>query len=270
MAVDQRFYRAALPARLTGLTDISGLPAEGLLDISISGISTFEDAIQGELCFVDDVKLANQVPARCAQGAVCLTTDAIADRNGRVDGVIVTDAPRLAFFEIASRCVVPLGSGSDTSMTRARVHPDADVHPTAILSNGVVIGPNSVIGPYAYIEVGVQIGSDCVIGSSAQIGFALIGNGVEIGSGVAGQASGCCLRIGGRGTLLISVVFLFRIMSGSALILALIAAFYQIRSLAKMPRLIISARLVTIRESAETWLWLRLQAYLGPSTSEMM
>jgi UDP-3-O-[3-hydroxymyristoyl] glucosamine N-acyltransferase len=190
MAVDPRFYRAALPARLTGLTDISGLSNKGLPDISVSGISTFEDAIHGELCFVDDVKLADQIARICAQGAVCLTTGAIAGRVGQLEGLVVAEAPRLAFFEIASRFVTPIGLSAEADKTGGRIHSSAKIHPSAIISDGAVIGPDTVIGPYAVIEAGVQIGHDCDIGSSAQIGFALIGNGVVIGSGA---------RLGGAG-----------------------------------------------------------------------
>ena len=190
MAVDQRFYRAAVPARLTELKDISGLQTQGLPDVSISGISVFEEAVQGELCFVDDVKLADKISARCAEGAVCLTTQAIAERVGGAEGVVLADRPRLAFFDLASQIFVPHGFTHTDQLADARIHETAEVHPSAIVSDGVAIGPGSRIGPFAVIEAGVQIGRDCVIGGSAQIGFALIGNSVEIGSGV---------RLGGAG-----------------------------------------------------------------------
>ena len=194
MAVDQRFYRADLPVRLT---DISGPQIHGLPDISISGISVFEEAIQGELCFVDDVKLADKVSAQCARGVVCLTTEAIAERAGPTDGLVVVEKPRLAFFDLASRVFVPRGLTPEDQLADARIHETAQVHPTAIISDGVAIGPASRIGPHTYIEPGVQIGRDCVIGASAQIGFALIGNGVEIGSGA---------RLGGAGFGLLPTV----------------------------------------------------------------
>ena len=190
MAVDQRFYRAALPARLTALTGISEQLKHEVPDISISGISVFEEAAEGELCFVDDVKLAGQVSAQCARGVVCLATQAIADRAGSPEGLIVVDMPRLAFFDLAAKIFIPHGSAPQDQMADARIHETTQVHPSAIVSDGVAIGPGSRIGPFAVIEPGVQIGSDCVIGASAQVGFSLIGNGVEIGSGA---------RLGGAG-----------------------------------------------------------------------
>ncbi len=197
MAVDSRFYSARVPARLAGLTDISGLGPNPLPDISISGISVFEEAVGGELCFVDDIRLAGKIAERCALGALCLTSKAIAQGLGDLEGMNVVDAPRLAFFDIASRIFAARSTGCEDGLEAKRIHADAVVHPTAIICAGAVIGANTHIGPYAHIQSGVQIGYDCVIGSSAQIGFSLIGNGVEIGSGA---------RIGGAGFGLLPAV----------------------------------------------------------------
>ncbi|MEO9971179.1 MAG: UDP-3-O-(3-hydroxymyristoyl)glucosamine N-acyltransferase [Hyphomonadaceae bacterium] len=190
MTVDPRFYRVANPVALAKLVGHVGLQTDMVPDISISGISAFEDATTGDLCFVDDVRLASRVAETCARGVVCVTTTEIAERAGGPVSVLIVPDPRSTFFALAEQLVPPSPDVAKAERPRARIHPDAQVHPTAIIGDGAAIGPRTEIGAYVCIGAGVQIGYDCMIGSAADIGFALIGNGVEIKSGA---------RLGGAG-----------------------------------------------------------------------
>ena len=107
MTVDPRFYRVANPITLAKLVGHVGLQTGMVPDISISGISVFEDAGTGDLCFVDDVRLASRVAETCARGAVCVTTTEISERaGGPVSALMVAD-PRSTFFALAEQMVPP-------------------------------------------------------------------------------------------------------------------------------------------------------------------
>lgn len=190
MAVDQRFYQSSVPMKLKELVGRLDHHVESVPDMYVSGISTFADAIHGELCFVDNTQYAEDIAGRCDQGVVCLISAAVAAKAGGGAGAIIVDAPRQIFFQLATLMFKPIDDCISNALPKYSVHADAQVHPTAILGDGVAIGARSRIGPYAVIGAGVQIGSGCTIGSAAAIGFALIGNDIEIGSGA---------RIGGAG-----------------------------------------------------------------------
>lgn len=190
MTVDPRFYRASAPVAVSELIDRYELQTDKVPDAFVSGISVFEDAGDGDLCFADDISLADSVVHKCADGVLCLTTREIGDRSGRPMGSLITVAPRISFFAIASEMFMPKFSFGEPDLSTIEVDATAMVHATAVIGEGVAIGPRTRVGPYACIDAGVQIGYDCQIGSSAQIGFSLIGNKVEIGSGA---------RLGGSG-----------------------------------------------------------------------
>lgn len=190
MAVDQRFYQSSNQMKLEELIDRLDLQVGSVPDMYVSGISAFEDAIAGDLCFVDEVKHASAIAERCNQGVICLTSEAVAGKAGQGSGAITVPAPRETFFQLAEMMFKLIRECTRDNFREPSVHADAQVHSTAILGDGAAIGADSRIGPYAVIGPGVQIGTGCTIGSSAEIEFTLIGNDVDIGSGA---------RIGGAG-----------------------------------------------------------------------
>jgi carbonic anhydrase/acetyltransferase-like protein (isoleucine patch superfamily) len=69
--------------------------------------------------------------------------------------------------------------------SNVKVDPTAEVHPTAILSNGVTVGPHTRIGPYVVITGGAKIGHHCDLRAGMDIHTGLpIGNYVFLGERV--------------------------------------------------------------------------------------
>lgn len=93
------------------------------------------------------------------------------------------------------------------------VSPDAVIHPSAELEDGVIVDPLAVIGPdaeigsgtvigaNAVIGAGVRIGRDCSIGPGTTITFALIGNDVIIHPGCRIGQDGFGFLPGAKGHL---------------------------------------------------------------------
>ncbi len=69
--------------------------------------------------------------------------------------------------------------------TNVQVDPTASVHPTAILSDGVVIGPHSRVGPYVVITGGVKLGHHCDLRAHMDFHTGVpVGNNVYFGERV--------------------------------------------------------------------------------------
>ena len=127
-------------------------------------------ATRAGACFVRSAQAA-EAPAGCA--------------------LLITPSPQAAYARAALRLFRPRRHLAN----EPAVHPEAELEEGVILGHGVVIGPGARIGARteiaanAVIGPGVAIGRDCRIGPNATIGFALIGDRVQILSGaVVGEA----------------------------------------------------------------------------------
>ena len=58
-----------------------------------------------------------------------------------------------------------------------KVDPSAQIHPTAIIDNDVIIGKNCKIWQWVHISSGANIGSNCIFGQNV-----FISNKVSIGN----------------------------------------------------------------------------------------
>jgi UDP-3-O-[3-hydroxymyristoyl] glucosamine N-acyltransferase len=162
------------------------------LDRRITGIAALDHAAQGDLCFLDSAKFAEQASI-CEAGA-CLTTQRLAHFLPVQVSLLHAREPYPAFVEV-SRALFP-GALRPSSLFEAHgVADGALVHPTARLERGVTIDPAAVIGPRAEIGAAtvigagtvvgpnVHIGRDCAIGPNVSIIHALIGDRVIIHPG---------------------------------------------------------------------------------------
>ncbi len=63
------------------------------------------------------------------------------------------------------------------------IHPETQIHPTAIVDKNVAIGKGSTVGPYVVIEGPTVIGENCVVQCHAHIrGNVLVGDYTRIGN----------------------------------------------------------------------------------------
>ena len=127
--------------------------------IEISSLAPLDKSVAGEITFLSDNKY---IPAlkTCEASAVILT-EGLADQ---FDGpVLVMDNPYLAFAKISHLF--------DPAPKR-----EAQIHPTALISESASVGKNVVIGPYVVVEDNAVVGDETelmahvVIGENSKLG----------------------------------------------------------------------------------------------------
>jgi UDP-3-O-[3-hydroxymyristoyl] glucosamine N-acyltransferase len=128
--------------------------------VQLTGISSVESALPGDLVFVDDEK--NLRLALESQASAVIAGDFAAGKTNPKPLLLATQ-PRLAFARAAQLlCPAP-------ERTRG-IHPSAIVHPSAQLAEGVTIEDHVVVGEDAYIGESTRIGAGSVIGARVSIG----------------------------------------------------------------------------------------------------
>lgn len=146
-----------------------GLDIKETLDTPIRGIAALEDAGPDQIAFAESRRYQEQV--QTSRAALVLVPADFPEMPDRP--LLRVDNPRLAFLRIAELFVERPGYSG--------VHPDASVHPDAVLgdgvsigacaviSKGVRVGANSHIGPGVYLGEGVIAGADCRIDANASL-----------------------------------------------------------------------------------------------------
>jgi UDP-3-O-[3-hydroxymyristoyl] glucosamine N-acyltransferase len=128
--------------------------------VPLTGISSVQSAVPGDLIFVDDQKnLRLALESRAS--AVIAGDFAAAKTNSKP--LLLAAQPRLAFARAAQLlCPAP--------ERKPGIHPSAIVHPSARLANGVTVEERVVIGEGVHIGEGTWIGAGSVIGAKVSIG----------------------------------------------------------------------------------------------------
>jgi UDP-3-O-[3-hydroxymyristoyl] glucosamine N-acyltransferase len=98
---------------------------------------------------------------------------------------LISPAPQAAWARLAAKLYAPRRhEGSAAIHPSARLEPGVTVGVGAVIGQGAQIGVNTRIEAYAVIGPGCQIGRDCLIGAHSTIYCALIGDRVQLSSGV--------------------------------------------------------------------------------------
>jgi UDP-3-O-[3-hydroxymyristoyl] glucosamine N-acyltransferase len=128
--------------------------------VQLTGISSVESALPGDLVFVDDEK--NLCLALESRASAVIAGDFAAGKTN-LKPLLLATQPRLAFAR-AAQLLCP------RTERKPGIHPSAIVHPTARLPNGVTVEERVVIGEGAHIGESTRIGAGSVIGASVSIG----------------------------------------------------------------------------------------------------
>jgi UDP-3-O-[3-hydroxymyristoyl] glucosamine N-acyltransferase len=128
--------------------------------VQLTGISSVESALPGDLVFVDDEK--NLRLALESQASAVIAGDFAAGKTNPKPLLLATQ-PRLAFAR-AGQLLCPAPE------RKRGIHPSAIVHPSAQLAEGVTIEDHVVVGEDAYIGENTRIGAGSVIGARVSIG----------------------------------------------------------------------------------------------------
>jgi UDP-3-O-[3-hydroxymyristoyl] glucosamine N-acyltransferase len=148
---------------LTGAEPYAGAD----LSRHLTGIAPVDGAEPTDLTFVKDAKFARALAATKA-GAV-LTSERFARQAPGHVAVLCVDKPYDAFVAVA-RQLYRRALRPTSSFGTAGIAPNAAIHPTAELADGVTVDPFAVIGPSVRIGSGSLIGAHAVIGERVRVG----------------------------------------------------------------------------------------------------
>jgi UDP-3-O-[3-hydroxymyristoyl] glucosamine N-acyltransferase len=171
-------------------------------DFEIRGISTLENAGEGQVSFVSSDKYMDRAGASLASAIIVPEGSAIADRT-----TIPMKEPWAGVLRLLNH-LYPAGreryfSGvSPTAVVHleARVAADAVIAPGAVIGPRVEIGARTVVGPNCVIGQDCVIGDDCILHASVTLAHETrLGNRVQVHPGTVLGADGFKYEaIGGR------------------------------------------------------------------------
>lgn len=150
---------APTPPGSRALRDIAASLAgvvEGDASVEICGVSSIEDADEGDLVFAESARFL-ALAERSQASAIIVALDAPPCRKP----LIRVENPRLAFSQ---------------ALALFAYHPPASpgIHPTAVVGEDVEIGEGVSVGPCAVIGTGVRLGERAVVGAGCFIGDACV------------------------------------------------------------------------------------------------
>ena len=128
--------------------------------VQLTGISSIESAVAGDLVFVDDEK--NLRAALESQASAVVVGDFAAGKTNSKPLLLVTQ-PRLAFVR-AAQLLYPAPE------RKRGIQSSAIVHPSAQLADRMTIEDHVVISEDAHIGESTRIGAGSVIGAGVSIG----------------------------------------------------------------------------------------------------
>jgi UDP-3-O-[3-hydroxymyristoyl] glucosamine N-acyltransferase LpxD len=135
----------------------------------VKGVSDGRYVEEGTLCFVDRIPSLEAVDG--LQKAFVITNP---DLVGVLDGcpMLVTDDPRALYIDLLARLQSSPGFSCFTSVIEAMpgIHPEADIHPKAVIEDGVYIGARSRVGAGCVLKQGTYVGNDVTIRENTVIG----------------------------------------------------------------------------------------------------
>jgi len=166
---------------LARLVEFLGCELVGDAGVLITGVSTIENAGQGELTFLANLKYAPKIKASGA--SAILAAEPLKDTSA---ATLVSANPYLDFARVLALFYQP-------------PKPAPGIHPTASIASTAVIGSNPSIGPYAVVGERVALGANAVL-----YPHSVLYEGCSIGSGFTAHSHSTVrefCRIGDRVTL---------------------------------------------------------------------
>jgi UDP-3-O-[3-hydroxymyristoyl] glucosamine N-acyltransferase len=188
---DSRFFQTSGAIALADLAlAVEARLADPLAgSVMIEAITPLGRATPNSATFFSDKRYLPDL--KTSQARACFVSETYADALPQGCAALIVSNPHAAFAVVAERFYTP----RTHPVSEPPIHPDAVLEDGVVLSHGVVIGPGAkigagtAIGANTVIGPGVSIGRRCRIGANVVIGFALIGDRVQILAGaVIGEA----------------------------------------------------------------------------------
>lgn len=200
---DPRFFEDLGPVSVRDLVQLTqATPADpGCLDTLIQTAAPLNRAEPGSISFLADRRYRDELAS--TRASACFVTAADAERTPEGCAGLITPNPLAAYARAAARLHRPRRIEAGV----ASIHPSAEFEDEVIVAPGAVIGANvrigrgGYVGANAVVSVGVCIGRGGAIGPRASVGFALIGDNVQILAGAVIGESGFGVAMGGGGAI---------------------------------------------------------------------
>ena len=200
MAIDARFFRPKGALVLSEVARLTNADLRGDGSLEISGLSAADNAVAGEVCFIDGKpRDANSVSP---DATACFIVQEAVEHLPNSVVALVVEQPRYAHSVIGSSLYHYPNWPSDQAISvAADIAQEAELAAGVSVATGVAIGAGTNIGPNTSIGPGVQVGRDCRIGANVSIQCALIGDGVTILSGARVGEAGFGVMAGPSGPM---------------------------------------------------------------------
>ena len=145
---------------LQQLARVLELEYRGEAGLEIHGVASPKTAKSGELCFIQDRNLLDDINAsHCS--VVILPAALAVELDGK--SLLISENPQYSFVQAIKALGIKSTFGGD-------IHPSAVIAESASLGSGVTIGAQAVIGDDVKVGAGTSIGAGSVIENAAIIG----------------------------------------------------------------------------------------------------
>ena len=178
---DARFFQTLPPRSVAEIAAHVGGRVERGGERVIASVAPLSDADGGAIAFLADRKLTGALGGTRA-GCVIVSA-AFVDKAPIEAAVIVSEEPQADWARASLLLHRGIALDSASAPSEACEDDSVVLEPGVVIGPGVRLGRGSRIGANTVIGPGVQIGRDCRVGAGASIGFALIGDRVQIYSG---------------------------------------------------------------------------------------
>ena len=154
---------------LQELADLVGGQVIGNAQLTISGISSLDEAQEGEITFVAQSKYIPRAQATKASAIIATQTIEGIDKP-----LIVTDNPYLAYAKIATSFYPSIrdpGCIAESTIVgeQTRIGKDVSIYPFVFIGKNVTIGDGVIIYPHTFIGDETCIDQDTIIYSNVSI-----------------------------------------------------------------------------------------------------
>ena len=121
------------------------------------------------LSFLDDARYAEELYANPEIACVICRPEAADTLAGHIQGIVLSDAPRTAYFTLHNRLAETEGYRPHSAKTS--IAPDCQISPLAYIApEGVTIGSGVVVEEFVSIHGPCSIGNGCVLHAGAKLG----------------------------------------------------------------------------------------------------
>ncbi|WP_102958461.1 UDP-3-O-(3-hydroxymyristoyl)glucosamine N-acyltransferase [Mangrovicella endophytica] len=208
--VHKTFFASGGAVALADLAVRCEAELAGSGDRLISSLATLDEAGEADLSFFDNPRYATSL-ATTRAGAVVIARKHLKLLPDGLTALVAADPQRS--FAMAGHILYPGALRPQPISGFEGISSRADIHPSAVLEEGVTVESFAVIAPGAHIGAGTHIGAgaaigpgsmigrDCRIGPQVTIQHCLMGNRVIVHPGVAIGQDGFGYAAGARGIL---------------------------------------------------------------------